>query len=346
MLDSDLASLEEFQLLYANHDELQEVVVQLKRLKIIPYLVGGAVREFLLFSKLGNDFDFELHCKEDDNSVPQLLELLHVNLSNSKLAGDFEFLRFNVLRFSTSSAVYEFSFARTEAFENSTVGLGHDEFSCSFFLDLPVLNSFSRRDFTINAIAIVFTPEGLSLVDPFEGVEDLKRQKLRQCGSGFFYDPVRFLRLLRFQNRLGFTVDEVILEKLGTFQLSKLSSYYLLSEAFKSSRPQQFLTIFFSYCDEYDLTIPPVLKLFRSWGNIPDVYNIKNAQEMFFCSLMLHKYGDEEIFSLAAAVQVKKKVAKFALRVKADPLLLTEPTFIGKYEQLCSILSQFSKKEF
>jgi tRNA nucleotidyltransferase/poly(A) polymerase len=66
------------------------------------------------------------------------------------------------------------------------------------------------RDFTCNAIALSLnrTSRGL-LLDPMNGLADSERKELRIINTyGFYDDPSRLLRLVRFQVRLGFTVEE------------------------------------------------------------------------------------------------------------------------------------------
>ena len=66
------------------------------------------------------------------------------------------------------------------------------------------------RDFTVNAIALSLNraSRGL-LIDPTNGLSDLERRELRQVSSyGFYDDPVRMLRLVRFKTRLAFAVEE------------------------------------------------------------------------------------------------------------------------------------------
>src|SRR5436305_5996414 len=66
------------------------------------------------------------------------------------------------------------------------------------------------RDFTCNAIALSLNraSRGL-LLDPMNGLADVERRELRAISTyGFFDDPSRLLRLIRFQVRLGFTVEE------------------------------------------------------------------------------------------------------------------------------------------
>ncbi len=60
----------------------------------------------------------------------------------------------------------------------------------------------ARRDFTVNAMAIRLT-DGV-LVDPFGGLGDLGRRRLRTVARGSFAeDPLRLVRALRFVSQLG-----------------------------------------------------------------------------------------------------------------------------------------------
>lgn len=66
------------------------------------------------------------------------------------------------------------------------------------------------RDFTCNAIALSLTraSRGL-LLDPMNGLADIGRQELRAISTyGFYDDPSRLLRLVRFRIRLNFAIEE------------------------------------------------------------------------------------------------------------------------------------------
>ena len=66
------------------------------------------------------------------------------------------------------------------------------------------------RDFTANAIALSLNraSRGL-LLDPMNGLADIERKELRAVSTyGFYDDPTRLLRLVRFRVRLGFTIEE------------------------------------------------------------------------------------------------------------------------------------------
>jgi tRNA nucleotidyltransferase (CCA-adding enzyme) len=66
------------------------------------------------------------------------------------------------------------------------------------------------RDFTCNAIALSLNKASRGLLlDPMNGLADIERRELRSVSNyGFYDDPSRLLRLLRFQVRLGFAIEE------------------------------------------------------------------------------------------------------------------------------------------
>ena len=75
-----------------------------------------------------------------------------------------------------------------------------------------LVEDLSRRDFTINAMAI--TADG-NLVDPFDGMADLHAGIIRCVGDPkkrFEEDALRMLRAFRFSSRLGFSIEA------GTFR--------------------------------------------------------------------------------------------------------------------------------
>lgn len=66
----------------------------------------------------------------------------------------------------------------------------------------------SRRDFTINAIA--YDPYTEQIVDPFNGIEDIKNKIIRAVGSPderFIEDPLRMYRACRFKSKLNFSIE-------------------------------------------------------------------------------------------------------------------------------------------
>ncbi len=79
-----------------------------------------------------------------------------------------------------------------------------------------VEQDLARRDFTMNAIA--YEIENNKTVDPFGGVEDIKKKLIRTVGKPeerFGEDALRMLRALRFSAELGFVIET---ETLGAIE--------------------------------------------------------------------------------------------------------------------------------
>ena len=79
-------------------------------------------------------------------------------------------------------------------------------------------DDLSRRDFTINAMAIDVTSGGFGmLIDRFNGLEDLERRIIRtplDPDVTFSDDPLRMMRAVRFATQLDFTIHPETLEAI------------------------------------------------------------------------------------------------------------------------------------
>src|ERR1700741_3682227 len=72
-----------------------------------------------------------------------------------------------------------------------------------------IMEDLKRRDFSINAIAISLNPNSRGLLlDPTNGLADLERRKIRALSiHSFTNQPVRLLRALRYEARMGFKME-------------------------------------------------------------------------------------------------------------------------------------------
>ena len=89
----------------------------------------------------------------------------------------------------------EYALARTEL----KVGRGYHGFEFEFSPDVTLEEDLARRDLTINAMA---KNEAGDLIDPYNGIEDIRARILRHVSDAFAEDPVRVLRLARFASKL------------------------------------------------------------------------------------------------------------------------------------------------
>jgi poly(A) polymerase len=75
----------------------------------------------------------------------------------------------------------------------------------------------SRRDFTVNALALALDREAPELVDPYGGLADLAARRLRtplDAEVSFTDDPLRMLRAARFVATLGFEPDAAVVDQM------------------------------------------------------------------------------------------------------------------------------------
>ena len=98
----------------------------------------------------------------------------------------------------------EYALARTER----KTARGYQGFAVYAAPDVTLEQDLLRRDFTINAIAqeVDGNLADGKLIDPHNGVADLRAGILRHVSAAFSEDPVRILRAARFAARFGFAV--------------------------------------------------------------------------------------------------------------------------------------------
>ena len=121
-----------------------------------------------------------------------------------------------------------------------------------------LVEDLRRRDFTINAMA--YNPK-TGLIDPFNGMEDIKYKKIRCVGSAedrFNEDALRILRAIRFEAQLGFAgFPETMFEIDRQYErLKNISVERINSEFCKIVASNQFCVELVLYPDVFSLFIP------------------------------------------------------------------------------------------
>ena len=181
------------------------------------FLVGGAVRDALL-GRETKDFDFVVRGIKKTALEKMLKQYGVVNLVGKK---------FGVLKLVPKGIKeheeIDIALPRTES---PIAHSGHyRDFAIATDANLSIEDDLARRDLTINAMALnCVTGE---LIDPFDGVVDLRNKTIRAVGKPrdrFAEDYSRTLRAIRCACQLGFTIDE------STWRALKVSVKHLLDE--------------------------------------------------------------------------------------------------------------------
>lgn len=140
-------------------------------------LVGGAVRDLLIEKEI-KDFDFATELLPQ-----QVIEILVQNKITAVPTG----VKFGTITAVVNHKNFEITTLRKD---NNQQGRHCDvEFVDDYFLDAQ------RRDFTMNAL---YLDSHGSIDDYFEGITDLKNQKVRFIGDAESRITEDFLRILRF----------------------------------------------------------------------------------------------------------------------------------------------------
>ncbi|MEY2939472.1 MAG: hypothetical protein RIS58_459 [Actinomycetota bacterium] len=163
------------------------------------FLVGGSVRDLLIgraTTELDFDFTTDAHPDEIKSIIAGWADAIWT-------PGE----RFGTISAQKGSRTYEITTHRAEAYSPES-RKPDVEFSTKIEDDL------SRRDFTVNAMALEITADAPVLVDPYGGLADLMSKVLRTPLSpteSFSDDPLRMMRAARFIAGMQLVpVDELV----------------------------------------------------------------------------------------------------------------------------------------
>ena len=153
------------------------------------YLVGGAVRDYLL-SKPSHDFDFTTDARPEEIK-DMFRHTIDTGIKHGTVTVLFKGESFEITTFRTEG---DYSDSR------------HPD-SVTFVRSLS--EDLKRRDFTINAFACDLSSG--EIIDQHGGFEDLNNGVIRAIGNPyerFKEDALRIMRAARFSSKLGFQIEE------------------------------------------------------------------------------------------------------------------------------------------
>ena len=169
------------------------------------YVVGGWVRD-LLIDRLQTKTDIDFVCIGNGITLAERVAKKLGNKATFKV-----FKNFGTAMINYKGEDYEFVGARKESYRS--------ESRKPIVENGTLEDDQNRRDFTINAMAIQLNTEDYgTLIDPFNGQEDLKNQIIRTPLSPditYSDDPLRMMRAVRFATQLNFTIQEESLESMS-----------------------------------------------------------------------------------------------------------------------------------
>lgn len=206
--------------------EIQSLIEILDAKEIKVGFVGGVVRDFILNDIISDDIDIEIRSEKKIDMIELCKEL------NGSLNEEFMIITLNY-----KDTSVEMGLPRIENFKKNNKS--HKNFS--FINSFGYYEEFLRRDFTINAIMFEYTSNQMTIIDPLNGINDLKLKILRPCSDDFYLDPVRKLRAYRFKINLDFNFSELVADNLKEMDINDCSSYYIVKEVSKTKRPLNFL---------------------------------------------------------------------------------------------------------
>lgn len=165
-------------------------------LNIECYVIGGFVRDYLLDRNFKKDID--IVAIGSGIGLAQKVSELLPNAPKVQI-----FKTYGTAMFKFNDIDIEFVGARKESY--------HFESRNPIVENGTLADDQNRRDFTINALAFSLNAESYGdLVDPFQGLEDLKNKIIKtplNPDVTFSDDPLRMMRAIRFANQLDFNIE-------------------------------------------------------------------------------------------------------------------------------------------
>lgn len=261
------------------------------------FLVGGAVRDELL----------GLDVKDRDWVVVGATPEAMLEAGYRPVGSDFPV-------FLHPETHEEYALARTER----KSGRGYKGFTFHTDPSVTLEEDLLRRDLTINAMAK--SQDGV-ITDPYNGQTDLKNRVLRHVSDAFLEDPLRVLRVARFQARfahLGFNVSPETVDLMQSIsrsgELDHLTAERVWQEferALNTQTPSQFLATLDMSRALYLLT--PLDRSKPEESVCVDTPVLQTAEERFALLCHIANLSTDEVEALALRLKIPNRFKSLAI---------------------------------
>ncbi len=202
------------------------------------YVIGGYVRDLIL-GRPSKDIDIVV--------IGNGLDLAKKIAKKLRVKKVSTFANFGTAQFVYKDLDIEFVGARKESYRRDS--------RKPIVEDGTLSDDQKRRDFTINAMALSLHKDNFGdLLDPFNGVEDLKKEIIRtplDPSKTYSDDPLRMMRAIRFATQLNFKIEKKSLEAIreNANRLEIISKERIMDELNKiilSDKPSRGFNLLFS----------------------------------------------------------------------------------------------------
>ncbi|RXJ03976.1 CCA tRNA nucleotidyltransferase [Anaerobacillus alkaliphilus] len=267
------------------------IIQKLKTAGYEAYIVGGAVRDFLL--------NREIH---------------DIDIATSAPATEVKVL-----------------FPKTidVAIAHGTVVVRHqgESFEVTSYRGNTLFEDLRLRDFTMNAMGLSRNGD---MVDPFRGKDDINQRMIRCVENPslrFQEDPLRMLRAIRFVSQLGFAIEDDTLEaiKMNGFLINHVAIERVSLELEKIWSGA-YVKRSFGYLNETNLlekleALLPLRKALLDEDVATTLTKLTNRTEVWTFLLFISNLEDPEVF-LENWKQPKKIIVEVASIIKRLPSIL------------------------
>jgi tRNA nucleotidyltransferase (CCA-adding enzyme) len=188
------------------------------------YLVGGTIRDYLLYKEINLNQDIDLVVI--DHGYDEIEKKLS-GCGKTNTVGK----SFAVVKFTREGHSFDISIPRRDV-KKEKESHSHKNFIIEYGPHIKLEEDLKRRDFTCNSLALRLIDH--KLVDPFNGARSIREKKITMTGPDtFFDDPLRILRCARFSSVHHFSVDLDIYSNAKNVNLNELSKERIQEELYR-----------------------------------------------------------------------------------------------------------------